>query len=247
MISLGLIVLLAAAATDWPNDAPGRVHRIDVEHLPSPYATPAARNSPRVVKRPAGAQPRLPPGFAFDVFARKLSGPRRMLVAPNGDVFITEMHGGRVSVMRPAADNATAASITTFASGLKQPFGLGFYPDAKNPQWLYVAETHRVVRYAYKVGELRASGKPQSVADLPPGGGHHTRDIAFSPDGKRMFVSVGSRSNVAEDMPKKTAEEIQAWEAHTGLGAAWDDEAYRANVLAFDIGSNAPAKIFATG
>src|SRR5689334_6519164 len=217
MISLGLIVLLAAAATDWPNDAPGRVHRIDVEHLPSPYATPAARNSPRVVKRPAGAQPRLPPGFAFDVFARKLSGPRRMLVAPNGDVFITEMRGGRVSVMRPAANNSAAASITTFASGLKQPFGLGFYPDAKNPEWLYVAETHRVVRFAYQTGAQRASGKPQQVANLPPGGGHYTRDVAFSVNGKRMFVSVGSRSNVATDMAKKSPEEIQAWEAQAGL------------------------------
>src|SRR5689334_5568436 len=173
MVSLGLIALLAAAATDWPNDAPGRVHRIDVDHLPAPYATPAARNSPRVVKRVLNAQPRLPPGFAFDVFAHKLSGPRRMLVAPNGDVFITEMHGGRVSVMRPAAGNATAASITPFASDLKQPYGLAFYPDAKNPQWLYIAETHRVVRYAYSTGDQRSRGKPEVVTDLPPGGGHY--------------------------------------------------------------------------
>jgi glucose/arabinose dehydrogenase len=170
-----------------------------------------------------------------------------MLVAPNGDVFITEMRAGRVSVMRPAADGATAASITTFATGLKQPFGLAFHPDAKQPEWLYVAETHRVVRYAYKIGDQRASGKPQAVANLPPGGGHYTRDIAFSPDGKRMFASVGSRSNVATDMPKKSPEEIQVWEARTGVGAAWDDEAYRANVLAFDVGSHAPAKVFATG
>jgi glucose/arabinose dehydrogenase len=247
MVSLTLLALLAATAADWPGDAPGRVHHIDVDNLPAPYETPAARNSPRVVKRPPGAQPKLPPGFNFDVFARKLSGPRRMLVAPNGDVFITEMRAGRVSVMRPAANSATAASITTFASGLKQPFGLGFYPDAQNPEWLYVAETHRVVRYAYKTGELRASGTAQPVANLPPGGGHFTRDVAFSANGKRMFVSVGSRSNVATDMSKKSPQEIQDWEARSGVGATWDDEAYRANVLAFDIGSNAPAKVFATG
>ncbi|HEU4627591.1 MAG TPA: PQQ-dependent sugar dehydrogenase [Steroidobacteraceae bacterium] len=247
MVSLGLLVLLAAAATDGWNDAPGGVHRIDVDHLPAPYATPSARNSPRVVKRPPGAQPRLPPGFTFGVFTTKLSAPRRMLVAPNGDVLIVEMRAGRVSVMRPAAGNTAAASITPFATGLKQPFGLAFYPNTKDPKWLYVAETHRVVRYAYRTGDQRASGNPEPVAALPPGGGHFTRDVVFSADGKRMFVSVGSRSNVAADMPKKSLGEIQAWEARNGVGASWDDETHRANVLAFDVGSNAPPKVFATG
>ncbi|HYK42402.1 MAG TPA: PQQ-dependent sugar dehydrogenase, partial [Thermoanaerobaculia bacterium] len=90
------------------------------------------------------------------------------------------------------------------ASGLERPFGIAFYPPGPNPQWVYVAETGQVVRFAYQNGDLRARSKPQViVADIPSGGrlrggGHWTRDIAFSNDGRRMFVSVGSHSNDAE-------------------------------------------------
>jgi glucose/arabinose dehydrogenase len=235
-------------AADWKKDAPGRVHRIDVANLPAPFDTPSARNFPKFVERPANAQLSLPPGFKIDVFASKLVGPRRMIVAANNDVLITETQGGRVSVMRPAADGAAAASTTVFAEGLKQPFGIAFYPDAKNPKWVYVGETHRVIRYPYKTGDQKASGPPEVVvAELPAGGGHFSRDVVFSPDGKRMFVSVGSASNVAEDMSKKTPEEIKAWEAQYGVGASWDKETNRAAVLAFDVGANKPGKIFATG
>ncbi len=86
-----------------------------------------------------------------------------------------------------------------------------------------VAETNRVVRYAYKTGDTVARGVPEIVvAQLSvSGGGHFSRDVAFSPDGKKMYVSVGSQSNIAIDMPKKSPEEIKAWEAAHGLGAAW--------------------------
>jgi glucose/arabinose dehydrogenase len=239
---------LSKGVADWRNDKPGRVHRIDVDKLPAPFATPAARNAPKVVARPAGAQLALPPGFKIEVFATRLTGPRRMVVAANGDVLITETQGGRVSVMRPSADNSKAASVTAFAEGLRQPFGLTFYPDAKNPQWLYVAETHRVIRYPYKTGDQKASGAAEVVvADLPAGGGHFSRDVVFSPDGKRMLVSVGSASNIAEGMSRKRPAEIQAWEAEHGLGAAWDKETNRAVVLVFEVGANKPGKIFASG
>ena len=81
----------------------------------------------------------------------------------------------------------------------------------------------------------------------PVGGGHYTRDLAFSPDGKRMFVSVGSQSNFAEDMPKKTAAEYAAWDRQHGVGAAWGTEENRASVMVFEVGSDKPGKIFATG
>jgi glucose/arabinose dehydrogenase len=183
------------------------------------------------------------------VFAKDMTGPRAMRVAPNGDIFITETQAGRVKVMRPSADGATAASVTTFAQGLLQPFGIRFYPETGQPQWLYVAETNRVVRYAYKVGDTKASGVPEVVVPelAPTGGGHFTRDIAFSKDGKRMFVSVGSQSNVAEDMPKKSPAEVKAWEAEHGLGATWGPEEKRADVLVFDVGSKKPGKVFASG
>jgi glucose/arabinose dehydrogenase len=235
---------------DWKKDAPGRIHRIDVAQLPAPYETPSATNPPRFIDKPAGAKLSLPPGFSIDVFAKDLKGPRTMRVAPNGDVFVAETGAGRVKVLRAGADGATAASAATYAQGLTQPFGLAFYPAGAQPQWLYVAENNRVVRYAFKTGDLKARGVPEIfVPELAPmsTGGHTTRDIVFSPDGRRMFVSVGSQSNVAEDMPKKTPEEIRRWEAANGLGATWGNEERRANVLVYDVASNARARIFATG
>jgi len=238
----------STSAADWKNDFPGRVHRIDVAKLPPPFQTPSARNFPRVVDRPANAKPALPAGFKFEIFAGNLRGPRRMVVAANGDVLITETQGGRVSVMRPSIDGRKARSISVFAEGLRQPFGISLYPDAMNAQWLYVAETHRVIRFPYATGDQKASAAPEVVvAGLPGGGGHYTRDVVFSLDGKRMFVSVGSESNVAEGLSAKTPDEIKAWEAEHGLGAAWGRETNRAAVLVYDVGANQPGKIYATG
>jgi hypothetical protein len=234
---------------DWKNDEPGRVHRIDLAKLPAPYDSPAAANLPKLVARPADAKLSVPAGFKVDVFTSKLDAPRAMRVAPNGDIFVSETRNGRIKVMRPSADGATAETVATFAQGFSLPFGIAFYPSGDHPQWLYVAETNRVVRYAYKVGDQKASGVPEIVVpELSPvaGGGHFTRDVAFSPDGKRMFVSVGSGSNVAEDMPKKSPAETKAWAAEHSLGAAWGGEANRADVLVFPVGS-AKGKIFATG
>jgi glucose/arabinose dehydrogenase len=114
---------------------------------------------------------------------------------------------------------------------------------------LYVAENNRVLRYRYRNGDLVANAVPEVVvAQLSATvNGHVTRDLAFSPDGKRMYVSVGSQSNVAEDMPKKTPGEIKLWEAEYGTGAAWGDETKRATVLVFETGSSKPAKVFANG
>ena len=234
---------------DWKKDIPGRAHRIDVASLPPPFDTPSASNFPKLVDRPPNAQLQVPAGFKVDVFASSVEGARAMRLAPNGDIFLTETRGGFVKVLHPSADGATAASVTTFAQGLNLPFGIAFYP-AKSPEWLYVAETNRVVRYAYKVGDQKASGLPEIVvAELSPvgTGGHFTRDIAFSLDGKRMFVSVGSASNVAEAMPKKSPDEVKAWEATHGLGATWGPEENRADVLVFEVGKHKPGKIFATG
>ena len=83
-----------------------------------------------------------------------------------------------------------------FAAGLKQPYGIAFYPPGPNPQYVYVGDTDAVLRLAYHNGDLKAAGKPQHIADLPAGGDHWTRDLVFSADGKQLFVGVGSDSNV---------------------------------------------------
>jgi glucose/arabinose dehydrogenase/cytochrome c2 len=233
---------------DWKNDAPGRVHRVDLAKLPAPFDTPSASNFPRLVPKPEGAKLALPAGFKVDVYLEGLTGPRTMKVAANGDVLLAETNAGRIRVLRPKADG-TSATATVFAQGLLQPYGVAFYPSAANAQWIYVAEMNRVVRYAYKPGDTVASSVPEVVVPQlsPVGGGHFTRDIVFSPDGKRMYVSVGSQSNVAEDIAKKSPDEVKAWDAQHGLGAAWGNEENRAGVRVFDVNGDTKGRNFATG
>jgi glucose/arabinose dehydrogenase/cytochrome c2 len=230
-------------------DAPGKRHRIDLAHLAEPYQTPAAANFPRLVPRPPDAQLQVPAGFSVAAFATGLSGPRTLRIAPNGDVFVAETQSGRVRVLRPSADGTHAEGNVVFAQGLSLPSGMAFYPAGADPQWLYVAETNRVVRYPYRTGDRVARGLPEIViAQLASTrGGHFTRDIVFSADGRRLYVSVGSQSNIAEEMPKKTVAEAQAWEALHGLGAAWGNEENRADVLEFDARAPGAARVFATG
>ncbi len=234
-----------AAYGDYTSDAPGVRRHLAADTIPAPFASSSSRNNPKVVKRPEGASPKTLPGFSATVFASGLLGPRHMSLAPNGDIFIAESNGGKISVMRPKAGN-TAADITTFADGFNQPFGIAFYP-AKDPKWVYISNTDSVVRYPYKAGDTKASGPAQVViAKIPGGGGHWTRDLAFSPDGSKLFVAVGSGSNVAEDMPKKNPDEIKKWEAEYMRGAGWAGETYRAVVLSADPdGKN--MKIYADG
>jgi len=235
---------------DWPNDRPGRVHRVNLENLPEPYQTDSAVNFPNLAERPANAKLQVPEGFQVDTYAEGLSGPRAMILAPNGDIFLAETQSGRIKVIRPGRNASRPESITVFAQGMLQPLGMALYPAGNNPQWLYVAETNRVIRYPYQSGDLEARGIPEViVAQLSPvGGGHYTRDLAFSRDGSKMYVSVGSQSNVAEDLPEKSSAEIAAWEAERGLGAAWGNEENRASVMVFDVGNEeASGKLFANG
>jgi glucose/arabinose dehydrogenase len=182
------------------------------------------------------------------VYLTGLSGPREMKVAANGDVLLAETNAGRIKVLRPSPDGSTAAA-TVFAQGLLQPYGIAFYPSASNPKWLYVAETNRVVRYPYQTGDTVATAVPEVVVPQlsPVGGGHFTRDLVLSPDGKRMYVSVGSQSNVAEDIARKTPQEVKAWEARHGLGAAWGNEENRASVRVFDVNGATEGRNYATG
>lgn len=219
---------------DWTTDAPGVRRKLTISDLAAPYETPSARNGAKIVKRPQDAWPQAPKGFKVTEFATGLRNPRKIVTAPNGDLFVAESGPNKIKMLRDADGDGKPEVTTEYATGLNQPFGLAFYPPNGRPTHLYIANTDSVVRFPYKVGDTKATGAPQViVANIPSGGrltggGHWTRDVVFSPDGRRMFVSVGSKSNVAES----AAEEA--------------NETRRADILVFDPeGKN--EKIFASG
>jgi glucose/arabinose dehydrogenase len=234
-----------AALGDWRDDAPGVRRLIRPGDLPPPFATDSVGNGGPIVRLPRGAGPIAPEGFVVDLFAEALNEPRTIRVAPNGDVFVAESGAGRVDVFRTGGAARPVAGAV-FARGLGYPYGIAFHPPGPDPQWVYVANTGSVFRFPYRNGDMEARGRPEVVvADLPVGG-HWTRDIAFSPDGSRLYVSVGSASNAGEAMASATAAEIAAVEAADGVGAAWGRERGRATVLTFDPEGNDRA-VFATG
>ena len=239
----------ATDPNDWRHQAPGTMHHITADKLPAPYATSSAGNGPRVVARPDDAQLSVPPGFVVRPFASGLSGPRLLRVAPNGDIFIAETRAGRIRVLRAADGADTPSENKIFADGLHGPFGIAFYPAGANPQWVYVANLNSVVRFPYRRGDLTARGAAETIVPqlTESTGGHSTRDIVFSKDGRRLLISVGSGSNVAEGLPEKSPEQIRAWEAAHGLGAAWGAEANRAIILQTDPEGKEPLRTFATG
>lgn len=236
----------AAAFGDWRADRPGVRRLIKPEDLPKPYATKSASNGAGIVDMPADAKPRLPSGFSAELIASGIDNPRVVRVAPNGDLFVADSEANQIRVYRLTKDSAKPAENGIFAGGLNQPYGIAFYPLGNDPQWVYVASSDSIVRFAYRNGDLKASGDPQTIVDNIPANHHWTRDIAFSPDGKTLYLSVGSGSNVAEDMGKRPRGGLDAWVKSKPLGASWGSEAGRAEVRAFDPdGKN--GRVVATG
>lgn len=234
---------------DWQRAAPGVKHHFTVADLPPPFATRSAGNAPQVVPAPAGATLSVPAGFTVKKFAEGLTNPRLLRTAPNGDIFIAETGRGRIRVMR-TADGADAPIVNQiYAEGLDRPFGISFYPPGNHPKWLYVANNNSVVRFPYHNGDLQAAGVSQVIVPklADSGGGHSTRDVVFSKDGRRMFISVGSGSNVAEKIGKNPPEAIKTWEAEHGLGASWGSETHRADILVTDPEGHGPLRAYATG
>lgn len=184
--------------TDYRFEEPGKIRHITVEDLPEPYATQSATNGPKIVERPAGAWPKALPGFRVDLYATGLHNPRLMRVAPNGDIFLAETSAGNIKVFRGITADHKPQQVEVFATGLNTPFGIAFYPPGPDPHWVYVADMDAVLRFPYHNGDMVSTGPPEHLDDLPSGGHHRSRDIQFSPDGKKMYVSVGSQENVSD-------------------------------------------------
>ena len=213
-----------AAFADYSQQKPGVFRKLTVADLPEPNPSEAVDNGAKVVARPEGVLPLAPEGFQVTLYAGGDGGPtpapdghfserlgnspprgtfqqpRIIRTAPNGDIFLSDSFVGTVFVLRGLGQDGKAQVVSKYAAGLKNPFGIAFYP-AENPKWVYVANTFTVVRFPYHAGDLVASGAPETVVpDLPGyaqlrGGGHWSRDVVFTPDGKHMLISVGSASN----------------------------------------------------
>jgi glucose/arabinose dehydrogenase len=168
--------------------------------LPEPFATPSVRNSARVVPKPDNAQLQVPAGFAVSVYADNLEGPRTMIYAPNGDLFVAQSRVGSVIILRDTNNDGNPDTRSVYADGLNGVFGMAFHDG-----YLYLGRTDSIVRYRYRDGDLKAQGTAEKIVDLPTGG-HSTRNIIFSRDGKKMYVAVGSASNKSDgEDPRRAA------------------------------------------
>ncbi|HEX6834685.1 MAG TPA: PQQ-dependent sugar dehydrogenase [Rudaea sp.] len=194
-----------APFTDFRFLKPGLSHHITANDLPAPYATPSASNGARLVARPNNAWPKAPAGFKVEQYVTGIDAPRLIRTAPNGDLFVAMSNAGKIALFRGRTSDGKPVASETFAEGLNRPFGIAFYPPGPDPQWIYIGETDAIVRIPYRNGDTKARSRAEHIADVPSGGGHWTRDIQFSPDGKTMYVSVGSASNV--DDPDTTPRE----------------------------------------
>lgn len=173
--------------------------RISVANLPQPFHTQSASKSPNVIPIPQNPTLRVPPGFSVNVFADNLDAPRWLALTPNGDVLVTETRQNRIRLLRDTNGDGVADVRKTFAgsqNGLNIPFGMAF---ANN--YFFLGNTDAVLRFPYQKGEEQITGNGQKITDLTPGGyrQHWTRNVVASPDGKKLYISIGSRSNVDEE------------------------------------------------
>jgi glucose/arabinose dehydrogenase len=202
-------LLVLPGATGCGKSEPGAVAarpgqllhtEISAARLAPPYATPSASNFSSVVSDLSGALLTVPPRFQMSVWSEgPFQQPRMMALAPNGDVFVADTEGGEIVVLRDVDGKGKAGKRWTFAAGLRQPFGM-----ALHGRYLYVGDTDAVLRFPYRSGQTAAEGPPERIATLPAGG-HSTRNLLFSADGTRLYVSEGSASNDNSGEPPSRA------------------------------------------
>ncbi len=159
-------------------------------------------NWPVVVEPPPGFQPEVPSGFRVSVLARGFASPRWLAIAPNGDVFVADSAAGKVIVLHGISPQGTVQSKTVFAQDLNLPFGIAFHGD-----YVYVADTNEILRFRYDPTSSKRLGDADRLLDLPGLGynQHWTRSLAISADGLKLFVSVGSQTNVGVESDVRRA------------------------------------------
>lgn len=218
-------------------------------NLPAPYATKSAYNFCKVIGWPKGKTPTAPAGFKVELYAEGLDNPRNLYVAPNGDVFTAESNteskgikakienkvsgkdksqnmgksANRISILRDTNGDGVPDSKGIFLSGLNQPYGMLIIGNS-----FYVANTDGLWRYPYFPGQTHITAPGKKIVILPAGGynNHWTRNLLTDKDSSRIYISVGSGSNVGEHGPV--------------------NEARRANILVTNL-DGSDEQIYATG
>jgi glucose/arabinose dehydrogenase len=164
-------------------------------NLPAPFATKSAGNGPGKIEAPAGFLPAVPKGFHVNVFAKDFRRPRLLTIAPNGDILLAETGAGQIIILRDPNHTGGAQERVVFAEGLVRPFGIAFHDD-----YVYIGNMTSVVRFKYDPKTSKRIGGADKLMDLP-GGGHDTRNVAFTADGRHLLVAVGSASNINTGEP----------------------------------------------
>lgn len=176
-----------------------QISRISLRNLPAPYATNSASKSPNVVPIPKNATLKVPVGFQVNVYAEGLEAPRWLALTPTGDVLVTETRANRIRLLRDTNGDGVADVNKTFATaqnGVDIPLGMTFAGN-----FFFLGNTGAVLRFPYIKGQQQLQGKGQQIAELTPGGynQHWTRNVVASPDGKKLYVTIGSKSNADEE------------------------------------------------
>ncbi|BAU64922.1 L-sorbosone dehydrogenase [Stanieria sp. NIES-3757] len=183
--------------------------RITIDSLPQPFATQSASNSPNVIPVPENPTLNVPAGFQVNVFAEGLEQPRWMSLTPDGDVLVAESRRDRIRLLQDQNGDGIAETNQVFGTsdnGLDQPFGMTFVGNN-----FYVANTGEVIRFDYQSGQTSLQGTGQPITQLTPGGynQHWTRNVIASPDGQKLYVSVGSATNASpEELPRASIQQM---------------------------------------
>ena len=196
---------------------------------------------------PSNTTPKAAPGTRVAAFASGLDHPRWLYVLPNGDVLVAETNGpprssaykgikgwffkryhkkaggaapsaNRITLLRDADADGVAETRSALLTGLSSPFGMALVGDV-----LYVANADALVRFPYSTGQTQITTSATKVTDFPPGplNHHWTKSLIASPDGTKLYVGIGSNSNVAERGMDKEEGRAAIWEIDTRTGTHW--------------------------
>jgi glucose/arabinose dehydrogenase len=205
--------------------------------MPAPFATKSTTNNSSMKDWPEGTGPKAPAGFTVTKFATGFKNPRNTYIGPNGDIFVvesgTKLSSDEITILRDKDNDGTYETREIFAQGLNKPYGVLILNN-----YFYIGNTDGLYRYPYTVGQLKLEGKGQKIVELPAGGynNHWTRNLIANADGSKIYITVGSGSNVGENgmdnekrragvlevNPDGTGEKVYASGIRNPVGIDWN-------------------------